>query len=105
LELVDPKDCTEVVEVEVGEVDSDGTVNLCAGRLNGKMTKIAKSIPQFFLGAMDAVIIGAIKTLGRMRGRRKPNGPAYGKLIHKVVKNGGGVLMGCSPHFYRKWGG
>jgi hypothetical protein len=26
--------------------------------------------------------------LGRMRGGHKPNGSAYGKLIHKVVKNG-----------------
>jgi hypothetical protein len=88
LELVGSKDCTEVVEVGMVELESDGTVNLWAGRLNGKMAKIAKRVPQFFLGAMDAEIIGVNKTLGRMRGGHKPNGSAYGKLIHKVVKNG-----------------
>jgi hypothetical protein len=88
LELVGSKDCTEVVEVVVGEVDSEGTVNLWAGRLNGKMAKIAKRVPQLFLGAMDAEIIGVNKTLGRMREGHKPIGSAYGKLIHKVVKNG-----------------
>jgi hypothetical protein len=87
LELVGSKDCTEVVEGMVGEVESEGTVNLWAGRLRGKMTKIAKSFTQFLPGAMEAEIIGLNKTLGRIRGGHKPNGPAYGKLIHKVVKN------------------
>jgi hypothetical protein len=91
LELVGSKDCTEVVEVGMVEFESDGTVNLWAGRLNGKMAKITKRVPQFFLGAMDAEIIGVNKTLGRMRGGHKPNGSAYGKLIHKVVKNERGV--------------
>jgi len=77
--------------VVVAELESDGTVNLWAGRLNGKTAKIAKRVPQFFLGAMEAEIIGVNKTLGRMRVGHKPNGSAYGKLIHKVVKNGRGV--------------
>jgi len=96
LELVGANDCTEVAEV----VDKDGTVNLWAGRLNGKIAKITKRLTQFLPGAMDAEIIGVNKTLGRIRVGHKPNGPAYGKLIHKVVKNGGGWLMPSCPHFY-----
>jgi hypothetical protein len=87
LELVGSKDCTEVVEEMVGEVESEGSVNLWAGRLKGKMTKITKSFTQFLSRAMEAEIIGMKKTLGRIRGGHKPNGPDYGKLIHKVVKN------------------
>ena len=90
MELVGSKACTEVVEVVFGEVESEGTVNLWAGRLNGKMEKIAKRLTQDFLGSMDAGIIGVNKTLGRMREGHKPNRPPYGKLIHKVVKNGAG---------------
>jgi hypothetical protein len=90
LEPVDAKDCTEVVEVVAAGLESGGSVNLWAGRLNGKTKKIAKKLTQDFLGSMDAGIIGVNKTLGRMRGGHKPNRPPYGKLIHKVVKNGGG---------------
>jgi len=90
LELVDAKDCTEVVEVVAAELESGMTVNLWAGRLNGKMKNAAKRLSQDFLGSMDAGIIGVNKTLGRMRESHKPNRPPYGKLIHKDVKNRAG---------------
>ena len=90
MELVDAKDCTEVVEVAAVELESGVTVNLWAGRLNGKMKKNAKRLTQDFLESMDAGIIGVNKTLGRMREVHKPNRPPYGKLIHKDVKNEAG---------------